>query len=51
VVLSGAITRAEQDKQTLERKYVIYGETRDGFAAEIVAKIKGQVIIITVYML
>ncbi len=51
IVLSGTIVRVEKDKQTQERKYVIYGETRDEFAAEVVAKIKGQVVIITVYLL
>jgi hypothetical protein len=51
IVLNGRIIRAELDDRTHERKYVIYGESRDGFAAEVVAKIKDQVVIITVYLL
>jgi hypothetical protein len=35
----------------MEQKYVIYGETRNNFAAEVVVKVKGQVVIITVYLL
>lgn len=51
IILNGRIIRVEREKENMEQKYVIYGETRDNFAAEVVVKVKGQVVIITVYLL
>jgi hypothetical protein len=41
----------EIDEQGRERKYVILGKSMDGYEAEVVAKIAGNVVIITVYLL
>jgi len=51
IVMTGSVIRVEADRDSAERKFVIFGSSRDGFAAEVVAKIKGQVVIITVYLL
>ncbi len=51
IITNGFITRREIDQQTQEQKYVLYGRTTLGFEAEVVAKIKGVVVIITVYLL
>jgi hypothetical protein len=51
LVLNGKIIRSEQDKQTQERKYIIYGKTCEHVPAEVVVKIKQNVVIITVYIL
>lgn len=51
IVLKGSIICREIDQQTQEPKYVIFGPTRNGLEAEVVAKIKGNVVIITVYLL
>jgi hypothetical protein len=51
IILNGRIIRVEREKESMEQKYVIYGETRDNFAAEVIVKVKGQVVIITVYLL
>jgi hypothetical protein len=51
IILNGRIIRVEREKENMEQKYVIYGETRNNFAAEVVVKVKGQVVIITVYLL
>ena len=51
IVLNGMITRREIDKLTRESKFVLYGPTTQGLDAEVVAKIKGTEVIITVYLL
>jgi len=51
IILNGRIIRVEREKESMEQKYVIYGETRNNFTAEVVVKLKGQVVIITVYLL
>lgn len=51
IILNGRIIRVEREKESMQQKYVIYGETRDNFAAEVIVKVKGQVVIITVYLL
>ncbi|SEH04839.1 DUF4258 domain-containing protein [Candidatus Venteria ishoeyi] len=51
IILNGSIIRSEQDAKTLEIKYIVYGVSCDGFEAEVVAKIKNQLVIITVYLL
>jgi hypothetical protein len=51
IVLTGSIIRVEADRDSGERKFVILGNSCDGLAAEVVAKIKGRVVIITVYLL
>jgi hypothetical protein len=51
IILNGRIIRVEREKENMEQKYVIYGETRNNFAAEVVVKVKGQVVIITVHLL
>lgn len=52
VVLTGHITERQRDRVTHETKYVIQGETLDGHAAEVVAKVghTGRLFIITVYV-
>jgi hypothetical protein len=51
IIMGGSIVRMEIDKQSRERKYVILGKSMDGYEAEVVAKIVGNVVIITVYLL
>ncbi len=51
IVINGFITRREIDQQTQEPKFIFYGPTTQGFDAEVVTKIKGSVVIITVYLL
>ena len=51
IVFTGSIIRVETDRESGERKFVIFGKSCDGFAGEVVAKIKGLVVIITVYLL
>ncbi|WP_295389034.1 DUF4258 domain-containing protein [uncultured Thiodictyon sp.] len=51
IVLTGSVIRVEADRDSGERKFVILGNSRDGFEAEVAAKIKGLVVIITVYLL
>jgi len=51
IVFTGSVIRVEADRDSAERKFVIIGKSRDGFAAEVLAEIKGLVLIITVYLL
>ncbi len=51
IVMRGSVIRVEADLESRERKYVIFGKSRDGFEGEVVAKIKDRVVIITVYLL
>jgi len=51
IIMSGSIIRVEIDKPGRERKYVIFGKSIDGSNAEVIAKIAGKVVIITVYLL
>lgn len=51
IVMNGFITRREIDQQTQEPKFVLCGPTTQGLDAEVVAKIKSTVVIITVYLL
>ena len=51
VVLTGQITERQRDRITRETKYVIQGNTLDGNAAEVVAKVghTGRLYVITIY--
>ncbi|RJP32416.1 MAG: DUF4258 domain-containing protein [Candidatus Omnitrophota bacterium] len=51
IILSGGILERQQDKDTVEWKYIIKGETVDGDLAVVVAKISitGKLVIITIY--
>ena len=51
VVLTGQISERQRDRLTRETKYVIQGNTLDGIAAEVVAKVghTGRLFIITIY--
>ena len=53
VVLTGQITERQRDRVTRETKYVIQGNTLDGNAAEVVAKIgrAGRLFVITIYVI
>ena len=53
VVLTGQITERQRDRVTRETKYVIQGNTLDGNAAEVVAKIghAGRVFVVTIYVI
>ena len=51
IILKGSVTRREKDQQTQEPKYVIFGLTTQGLDGEVVAKLKGNVVITTVYLL
>lgn len=51
IIMRGSIVRREIDQQIQESKYVIFGPTSQGLDAEVVAKIRGNVVIITVYLL
>lgn len=51
IILNGSVTRRKKDQQTQEPKYVIFGPTTQGLDGEVVAKIKGNVVIITAYLL
>jgi hypothetical protein len=52
VVLTGQIIERQRDRHTRETKYVIQGNTLNGIAAEVVAKVghTGRLFIITVYV-
>jgi hypothetical protein len=52
-VLSGAVQERQRDRQTGEWKYRIRGESADGSAIEVVAKIgaSGTLFVLTVYRL
>ena len=52
VVLTGQIAERQRDRVTRETKYVIQGNTLDGSAAEVVAKVghTGRLFIITIYV-
>ena len=52
VVLTGQIAERQRDRVTRETKYVIQGNTLDGNAAEVVAKVghTGRLFIITIYV-
>ena len=51
VVLTGQITERQRDRVTRETKFVIQGNTLDGNAAEVVAKVghTGRLFVITIY--
>ena len=51
VVLTGQITERQRDRITRETKYLIQGNTLDGNAAEVVAKVghTGRLYVITIY--
>ena len=53
VVLTGQIAERQRDRVTRETKYVIQGNTLDGNAAEVVAKIghAGRLFVITIYVI
>jgi pentatricopeptide repeat protein len=51
VVTEGSIIRSGADSVGGRRKYVIFGRTTLDFEAEVIAAIRGQVVIITVYLL
>ena len=53
VVLTGQITERQRDRVTRETKYVIQGNTLDGNATEVVAKIgrSGRLFVITIYVI
>ena len=53
VVLTGEIVERQRDRVTAQRKYRIAGQTVDGEAAEILAKLSptGKVVLIAVYAL
>ena len=53
VVLTGQIVERQRDRNTRETKYVIQGRTRDGTAAEAVAKVghTGRLFVITIYVI
>ena len=51
IIFNDSIMRREVDQQTQESKYVIFVPTTQGLDGEVVAKIKGNVVIITVYLL
>jgi len=52
-ILTGEIVEGQRDQHTLERKYVIEGETLTGERAVVVARIgpTGKLVIITIYTL
>lgn len=52
IVLTGKITHRQRDQNTHEIKYIISGDSLDGFPAEVVVKIgaTGKLIFITVYL-
>ncbi len=52
VVLTGQITERQRDRVTRETKYVIQGNTLEGSAAEVVAKVgrTGRLFVITIYV-
>ena len=53
VVLTGQIIERQRDRVTRETKYVIQGNTLDGNAAEVVAKVghAGRLFVITIYVI
>jgi hypothetical protein len=52
-IFTGEIVERQRDRTTGEQKYCIRGETLDGGALEVLAKISptGKLVIITVYAL
>jgi hypothetical protein len=52
IVLTGQIVERQRDRETKEVKYVIQGNTLNGTAGEVVAKVTpaGKLFIITVYL-
>lgn len=52
IVLTGQIIARQRDPQTREVKCVIAGITRDGAAAQVVAKVgaSGRLVVITIYV-
>ena len=52
-ILTGKIVKHQRDKRTKESKYLIKGQTRDGYTTLIVVSkfgITGKLIILTVYV-
>jgi len=52
-ILTGEVVERQRDQETLERKYLIQGETLAGEKAVVVAKIgpTGKLVIMTTYLL
>ena len=52
VVLTGEIVERQRDRHTRETKYLVQGNTLEGFGAEVVAKVghTGKLFIITIYV-
>ena len=53
IVLTGSIVERQKDETTFEYKYRVCGQTVDGLAAEIAAKLSvtGKLVFITIYLL